>query len=125
MEHFFKIFNLSFKNFLDYLPVLTGGIVCIILTFIIANLIAKGVSKFVLRPSKIIEETVGSFPSVLKTKEKSVKVIVDSLNGDKAKLLVIFWFDNNHFKGSKSGTRTEIMFAVFRKLEEKKYVFSG
>ncbi len=269
MERFFKTFNMSFRNFLDYLPALIGGIVCIILTFIIANLISKVVSKYALRrtkdplisnfiskiiwsvllifgivialgilglgtisnkilagagittfivgfalkdigenflsglilafsrpykvgnliesdsvkgivknmtmrqttveaengkivlipnsniiknplikyanddndlrqeftinvetknaesASKVIEETVGSFPSILKTEEKSVKVIVDSLNGDKVKLLVIFWFDSNHFKGSKSGTRTEIMFAVFKKLDEKEYAYSG
>ena len=269
MERFFKTFNLSFRNFLDYLPALTGGIVCIILTFIIANLASKWVSKYALhrtkdplitnfiskiiwsillifgivialgilglgtisnkilagagittfivgfalkdigenflsglilafsRPykvgnliesdsvkgivknmtmrqttveaengkiilipnssiiknplikyanddndlrqeftinvdtkeaesaSKAIAETVESFPSVLKTEEKSVKVIVDSLNGDKVKLLVIFWFDSNHFKGSKSGTRTEIMFNVFKKLDEKEYAYSG
>jgi small conductance mechanosensitive channel len=269
MERFFKTFNLSFRNFLDYLPALIGGIVCIILTFIAANMVAKWVSKYALRrtkdplitnfiskiiwsvllifgivialgilglgtisnkilagagittfivgfalkdigenflsglilafsrpykvgnliesdsvkgivknmtmrqttveaengkiilipnsniiknplikyanddndlrqeftisvdskkaenASKVIEETIKSFPSVLKTDEKSVKVIVDSLNGDKVKLLVIFWFDSNHFKGSKSGTRTEIMFAVFKKLDEKEFAYSG
>jgi small conductance mechanosensitive channel len=269
MERFLKTFNLSFRNFLDYLPALFGGIVCIILTFIAANLVAKWVSKYALRrtkdplitnfiskiiwsillifgivialgilglgtisnkilagagittfivgfalkdigenflsglvlafsrpykvgnliesdsvkgivknmtmrqttveaengkiilipnsniiknplikyanddndlrqeftisvdskkaenASKVIEEIIKSFPSVLKTEEKSVKVIVDSLNGDKVKLLVIFWFDSNHFKGSKSGTRTEIMFAVFRKLDEKEFAYSG
>jgi small conductance mechanosensitive channel len=269
MERFLKTFNLSLRNFLDYLPALIGGIVCIILTFIAANLAAKWVSKYALRrtkdplitnfiskiiwsvllifgivialgilglgtisnkilagagittfivgfalkdigenflsglilafsrpykvgnliesdsvkgivknmtmrqttveaengkiilipnsniiknplikyanddndlrqeftisvdskkaenASKVIEETIKPFPSVLKTDEKSVKVIVDSLNGDKVKLLVIFWFDSNHFKGSKSGTRTEIMFAVFKKLDEKEFAYSG
>jgi small conductance mechanosensitive channel len=269
MERFLKTFNLSLRNFLGYLPALIGGIVCIILTFVAANLVAKWVSKYALRrtkdplitnfiskiiwsillifgivialgilglgtisnkilagagittfivgfalkdigenflsglilafsrpykvgnliesdsvkgivknmtmrqttveaengkivlipnsniiknplikyanddndlrqeftisvdskkaenASKVIEETIKSFPSVLKTEEKSVKVIVDSLNGDKVKLLVIFWFDSDHFKGSKSGTRTEIMFAVFRKLDEKEFAYSG
>jgi small-conductance mechanosensitive channel len=75
--------------------------------------------------SKVIQDEVQSFPSVLKAKEKPVKVIVDSLTGEKVKLLVIFWFDSEHFKGSKSGTRTEIMFSVFRKLDEKGYAYSG
>lgn len=269
MERFLETFNLSFKNFLHYLPALVGGIVSLILTFIIANLVAKLVSKYVLlrthdplitnfiskiiwsillifgivialgilglgtisnkilagagittfivgfalkdigenflsglilafsRPykvgsliesdsvkgvvqnmtmrqttveaengkiilipnstiiknplikyanddnhlrqeftisvaakqaehaSKLIEETVASFSYVLKDAGKSVKVIIDSLNGDKVKFLVIFWFDKDHFKGSKSGSRTEIMFAVFKKLNEKEYAYSG
>jgi small conductance mechanosensitive channel len=49
MEHFLQNFNLSFKNFLHFLPALIGGIVCIILTFIIANLTSKIVSKYALR----------------------------------------------------------------------------
>ncbi|HET6228113.1 MAG TPA: mechanosensitive ion channel domain-containing protein [Bacteroidia bacterium] len=269
MSHFFENFNLSFKNFMHYLPALIGGIICIILTFIVANLVAKLVSKYALRrtrdplvtnfiskivwsillifgivialgilglgtisnkilagagittfivgfalkdigenflsglilafsrpykvgnliesdsvkgivknmtmrqttveaengkiilipnssiiknplikysnddndlrqefnisvdvkkaeeASKVIQDEVQSFPSVLKAKEKPVKVIVDSLTGEKVKLLVIFWFDSEHFKGSKSGTRTEIMFSVFRKLDEKGYAYSG
>jgi small conductance mechanosensitive channel len=273
MEHFFENFNLSFKNFLHYLPALIGGIVCIILTFIIANLIAKIVSKYVLhrtkdtlianfiskivwsillifgivialgilglgtisnkilagagittfvvgfalkdigenflsglvlafsRPYKVgnliesvsvtppvkgivknmtmrqttveaengkiimipnssiiknplikytnddndlrqeftisvdtkkieeavklIEEVIKSFPSVIKNEKRLPKVVADSLVGDKLKLLVIFWFDSDHFKGSKSGTKTEIMFSVFKKLNEKEIGFSG
>jgi small conductance mechanosensitive channel len=269
MKHFFENFNLSFKNFLDYLPALIGGIVCLIITFIVANFISKMVSKYVLKRTKdslianfvskivwsillifgivialgilglgtisnkilagagittfivgfalkdigenflsglvlafsrpykvgsliesgsvkgivkdmtmrqttvesengkitlipnsniiknplvkyinddndlrqeftisvdaknaedaaqLIEDTVKSFPSVIKTDKKTVKVIIDSLNGDKVKLQVIFWFDSEYFKGSKSGTRTEIMFGVFKKLNEKEYAYSG
>jgi len=74
---------------------------------------------------KLISQTVNSFNSVLKTENRPVKVIIDSLNADKIKLLVVFWFDSGHFKGSKSGTRTEIMFAVFKKLKEAGYKFSN
>jgi small conductance mechanosensitive channel len=269
MKGFFENFNLSFKNFLHYLPALIGGIVCIILTFLVANFVSRMVSKYVLRKTsdplianfiskivwsillifgivialgilglgtisnkilagagittfivgfalkdigenflsglvlafsrpykvgsliesdsvkgivknmtmrqttveaengkiilipnstiiknplikytnddndlrqeftisidnkkaeeavKIIEDTVRTFSSVIKNDKKNVKVIIDSLNGDKVKLLVIFWFDSEHFKGSKSGTRTEIMFAVFKKLNEKEIAFSA
>jgi small conductance mechanosensitive channel len=273
MEHFLQNFNLSFKNFLHFLPALIGGIVCIILTFIIANLTSKIVSKYALRrtndplitnfiskivwsillifgivialgilglgtisnkilagagittfivgfalkdigenflsglvlafsrPYKVgnliesasvsppvkgivrnmtmrqttveaengkiimipnssiiknpltkytnddndlrqefsisvdtkkveeavelIEDAIKSFSSVIKNEKKSPKVVADSLSGDKLKLLVIFWFDSDHFKGSKSGTKTEIMFNVFKKLNEKEISFSG
>lgn len=268
MERFLENFNLSFKNFMHYLPALLGGIVCIILTFIISNFVSKLVSRYALkrthdplitnfiskvawsvllifgivialgilglgtisnkilagagittfivgfalkdigenflsglilafsRPYKVgsfiesesvkgivrnmtmrqttieaengkiilipnsniiknplvkytnddndlrqefaisvdtkkakeaahlIEETVKSFSSVIKTDKKNVKVIIDSLKGDKVKLLIIFWFDSEHFKGSKSGTRSEIMFRIFQKLNEKEYAFS-
>jgi small-conductance mechanosensitive channel len=269
MKHFFENFNLSFKNFLHYLPTLIGGIICIILTFVIANFIGKLVSKYVLRRTRdplianfiskivwsillifgivialgilglgtisnkilagagittfivgfalkdigenflsglvlafsrpykvgnliesasvkgivknmtmrqttveaengkiimipnssiiknplikyanddndlrqefsisidakrvkeavtLIEDTVGAFSSVIKSDKKSPKVIADSLAGNKLKLLIIFWFDNEHFKGSKSGTKTEIMLSVFKKLNEKEIEFSG
>jgi small conductance mechanosensitive channel len=273
MEHFFENFNLSFKNFLHYLPALIGGIICIILTFIIANLVAKIASKYALhrtkdplitnfiskmiwsvlvifgiaialgilglgtisnkilagagittfivgfalkdigenflsglvlafsRPYKVgnliesasvsppvrgivknmtmrqttveaengkiilipnssiikfpltkytnddndlrqefsinvdtkradeavklIEEGIRAFPSVIRSERKSPKVIADSLAGDKLKLLIIFWFDYDHFKGSKSGTKTEIMFNVFKKLNDNEIAFSG
>jgi small-conductance mechanosensitive channel len=74
---------------------------------------------------KIIENTVSTFLSVIKNDKKNVKVIIDSLNGDKVKLLIIFWLDSEHFKGSKSGTRTEIMFAVFKKLNGEAIAFSA
>jgi small-conductance mechanosensitive channel len=74
---------------------------------------------------KMIQETIAGFGFVMKTDKKSVKVIIDSLNSDKVKLLVIFWFDVSAFKGSKSGTKTEIMMAVFEKLKNNKIQFSG
>jgi small-conductance mechanosensitive channel len=269
MKNFFETFNLSFKNFLHYLPALIGGIACIILTFIIANVFSKIVSKYALKRTrdplisnfiskivwsvllifgivialgilglgtisnkilagagittfivgfalkdigenflsglvlafsrpykvgdliesgdvkgtvqnmtmrqteveaengkiihipnsmiiknplikytnddtdlrqeftlsvestkaeeamKLIESTVVSYPSVLHKEKKSVKVVIDSLSGDKIKLLVIFWFDHEHFKGSKSGTKTEIMLKVSKMLHEHHIEFSG
>jgi small-conductance mechanosensitive channel len=74
---------------------------------------------------ELIEDAIKSFSSVIKNEKKSPKVVADSLSGDKLKLLVIFWFDSDHFKGSKSGTKTEIMFNVFKKLNEKEISFSG
>jgi small-conductance mechanosensitive channel len=37
---------------MHYLPALIGGIICIILTFIVANLVAKLVSKYALRRTR-------------------------------------------------------------------------
>lgn len=74
---------------------------------------------------RLITDTVNSFDNVLKGKDKQVKVIIDSLSGDKVKLLVIYWFDSEKFKGSRSNTKSEIMFAVFDKLNEAGYKYSG
>jgi small-conductance mechanosensitive channel len=71
-----------------------------------------------------IRKTVSSFDYVLKGKEKPVKVIIDSLKGDKVKLLVIFWFDKSTFKGSRSDSKSEIMFAVFNALDKADFKFS-
>lgn len=73
----------------------------------------------------LISQTVGAFAVVMKTEKKAVKVIIDSLNSDKVKLLVIYWFDMQVFKGSKSGSKTEIMMAVFEKLKQQGIKFSG
>ncbi|MES2763752.1 MAG: mechanosensitive ion channel domain-containing protein [Bacteroidota bacterium] len=74
---------------------------------------------------KIIRDTVASFDYVMKAVDKPVKVVIDSVSADKVKLLVIFWFDTENFKGSRSGSKTEIMMTVFDKLAEKDYEFSG
>jgi small-conductance mechanosensitive channel len=74
---------------------------------------------------KLITETINSFDSVMKEKEKHVKVIVDSLTGDKIKLLVIYWLDIEKFRGSRSDTKSVIMFAVFERLEREGYNYSG
>lgn len=74
---------------------------------------------------KIITDTVNSFDSVMKGKDKHVKVIIDSLAGDKIRLLVIYWFDLEKFNGSRSNTKSEIMFAVFEQLERAGYSYSG
>jgi small conductance mechanosensitive channel len=74
---------------------------------------------------KIINDTIQSFDYVMKANDKHVKVIIDSMSSDKVKLLVVFWFDTDKFKGSRSGSKSEIMMAVFDKLEEKEYKFTG
>ena len=74
---------------------------------------------------QLISDTVSSYDAVLKSGNKTVKVIIDSLNSNNVKLLVIYWLDSNHFNGSKSGTRTDVMFAVFKKLNEAGVKFSG
>lgn len=74
---------------------------------------------------KLITETVNQFDYVLKDNNKHVKVVVDSLSGDKVKLLVIFWLDNEKFKGSRSGTKTEVMLAVFEALNTAGLKYSG
>ncbi len=63
-----------------------------------------------------ISDEIHSFDSVLKSETKNVKVIIDSFSGDKVKLLVIYWFDIKKFNGSRSNTKSEIMLAVFEKL---------
>lgn len=74
---------------------------------------------------KLIRDTINSFDSVLKNKDKHVKVIIDSLLEDKVKLLVIYWFDIETFKGSRSDTRSEIMLAVMDRLNRAGYRYSG
>lgn len=73
---------------------------------------------------KLIETTIHSFNAV-NSKTKPVKVVVDSLDDDKIKLRVIFWLDGTTFKGSRSDTRSEIMFAVFDALNKAGYKYSG
>lgn len=74
---------------------------------------------------KLIMDTISGFDYVSKGKSQGVKVIIDSLVGDKAKLLVVFWFDINKFKGSRSGSRSDVMFTVIEKLKAANYKFSG
>jgi small conductance mechanosensitive channel len=73
----------------------------------------------------LIRETVHSFDKVLKVPEKPVRVIVESMSGDKVKIKIAFWFDTEEFKGSFSETRSEIMLAVFNALKKEGYAFSG
>jgi small conductance mechanosensitive channel len=73
--------------------------------------------------SKIIHATISAFDKV--SRDNPVKVIVDSLNGDKIKLLVIYWFDKTNFKGSLSESKSEVMLAVLGALKEKDIKYSG
>jgi small conductance mechanosensitive channel len=82
-------------------------------------------NKNVQKAEEIIRNTIQSFGYVLKSEDKGVKVIVDSLNGSNIKLLIIYWFDMNKFKGSKSGAKSEILLAVLKALEEAGYKYSG
>jgi small conductance mechanosensitive channel len=74
---------------------------------------------------KIITETVSSFDSVMKGEEKPVKVSVNSLNADKTKLTVVFWFDTSRLESSKSDARSDIMLEVFDRLRKEDIKFSG
>ncbi|MEO6305521.1 MAG: mechanosensitive ion channel domain-containing protein, partial [Bacteroidia bacterium] len=74
---------------------------------------------------KIISDTISAFDFVNTGNGKKVKVIIDSLSGDKAKLLIIFWFDIINFKGSRSESRSELMLSVFEKLAEANIKYSG
>ena len=74
---------------------------------------------------KIISDTINSFEFVMHNPTKKTKGIIDSLDDDKVKLLIIFWFDKEKFKGSKSNTKSEIIFAVFEKLDKAGYTYSG
>jgi small conductance mechanosensitive channel len=73
---------------------------------------------------KLIAECINKFDVVLKKTDKQVKVNIDSLSADKVKLLVIFWFDST-LGSSGADTRTEVMLAVFKRLKEAGYKFSG
>jgi small-conductance mechanosensitive channel len=73
----------------------------------------------------IVTQTISSTEHVLNNETKPVKVIVDSLNGDKVKLNVTFWFDTKKFEGSRSGTKSEIMLEVFDRLDKEGIKFSG
>ncbi|MCW3070620.1 MAG: mechanosensitive ion channel family protein [Bacteroidetes bacterium] len=74
---------------------------------------------------QLIRDTMHSFDHILQTPEKPVKVIAEALNGDKVKVTVVFWFDTVNFKFSFSEKKSEIMLAVFEKLREADYSFSG
>lgn len=52
MNDFFKPFHLSWSNFTGYLPALLGGILCFILTIILANFLSKISASYSLKRSK-------------------------------------------------------------------------
>lgn len=72
----------------------------------------------------LINESVSSFPYVM-NEERPIKVVVDSIDGDKIKMLVIYWLSAKGFHGSRSGSKSEIMMAVIMKLNEAGIKFSG
>jgi small-conductance mechanosensitive channel len=74
---------------------------------------------------QLIKEAVHTFDHVLETPEKPVKVIVDSLSGDKIKLTIVFWFDTKKFNASFSEKKSEIMLTVFETLRKNDIDFSG
>jgi len=73
---------------------------------------------------ELIRKTVSSFDYVMQG-EKPVKIVVESLSGANVKLLVIFWFDTAKFKGSRSGSKSEVFLAVLEKLNEAGYKYTG
>lgn len=74
---------------------------------------------------RLIREAVVSFDFVISTDKRAVKVVIDSLSSDKVKLRVIFWYDLAAFKGSRSGSKTDIMMKVFEQLKAHEIAFSG
>lgn len=70
-------------------------------------------------------DTLRGFNFIAQGAGQQPKVIVDSLTGDKVKLLVMYWLDKNTFKGSRSGTRSRVILAVIKQLNEKEIAFSG
>lgn len=73
---------------------------------------------------RIVRDTVSSSEVVAHSDQKPVKVVVDSLNSDKVRLKVIYWFDQA-YNGSRSGARTNILIRVFETLKERGIKFSG
>jgi small-conductance mechanosensitive channel len=72
----------------------------------------------------LIEQTIESFDSVSREKNKSVKAIVHSASSEMIKITVVFWFDTAKLT-SRTDMKSEIMLAVFDKLREAGYKFSG
>jgi small conductance mechanosensitive channel len=52
LKEFFKNIHVSASSFLAYLPALLGGIICFILTIIVANFLSRIVSRYSLRRTK-------------------------------------------------------------------------
>jgi small conductance mechanosensitive channel len=52
IKNFLKNFHISLSAFVDYLPALLGGIVCFILTIVLANVLSKIVAKYSKRRTK-------------------------------------------------------------------------
>lgn len=77
------------------------------------------------KAKETIPGIIDSYEPVFKKDDKQTKVIVDSLNGDKLRLKVIFWLDVKKIKGSRSELRSSIMLHVFEKLTEAGVKFSG
>ena len=77
-----------------------------------------------MEASKVIQETAQSFPSVLKTKEKQVKIVVDCLSGDKVKLLVIFGLTAITLKVQNPEPVRKSCLRFFE-LNEKEFGYSG
>lgn len=74
---------------------------------------------------RIIEETIRGFVEVRKTGDTTVKVVIDSLSGEKVKLLVIYWLDQQSFKGSLSETRSEVLLAVLNALNKAEIKYAS
>lgn len=72
----------------------------------------------------LIKETISAVPYVM-NQQRPVKVVVDSIAGDKIKMLVIYWLSAKGFHGSRSGSKSEIMMAVIMKLNDAGIKFSG
>src|SRR5258706_14911547 len=122
MTNFLKSLHLSFSTFRGYLPSMTRNSDDYNLRqefFLYVDLANTR------QAVQIISDTIGSFNYVLKGEEKPLKIMADSLNAEKVKLQVTFWFTAQTFKGSVSSSKSDIMLAVFDKLETARIRFLG
>jgi small conductance mechanosensitive channel len=82
-------------------------------------------SNYVSEAIDLISKAIYAFTYVTTEKNNPVKVIVDSITGDKVKLLVIYWLDPKKFSGSRSGSRSEVIISIMKALKGADIKFSG
>jgi small conductance mechanosensitive channel len=74
---------------------------------------------------KLIPDIVGAYDFILKKPDKPIRVTVDSLDGNKVKLQVVFWFDTTRFTGSQTQTKSTVILDVIERLAKESLTVSG
>lgn len=74
---------------------------------------------------ELIAQCIAAFDSVQRTEQKEIRVIVEDLQGDKARIHASFWFDTSRLQSSRSGTRSEILLHIMDELKNKHIKYSG
>lgn len=74
---------------------------------------------------ELIKTTISALPAIGLSNPQPPKVLIDSLAGDKVKLLVVYWFNKQNFNGSRSGSRTEVLMAVMDALTQAGFKYAG